>query len=346
MIAHHVSPLAGTNLKPKFVVQVKYKIARWTVGSLVGAAVLIVPAGGLAFVPSPTEPDYEFVAAWGDKRSGPGQFNDPIGIAVSIDEVFVSDARNARIQVFDYDGNFQREFRTPGDEPGQLGRPMNLTVANGELYVADYFNDRIEIYNVEGAHLRSLGGAGDGPGEFNAPGGVGVASKGELIVADFYNARIQQLRADGRFVRQWGTTGKVGIGAGEFNYPTDIAIASDGTIFAADGYNDRVQVFHSTGEFPHKWGGPFATNIKGSFNGWFRTVSSIAVGPEDRVFATDFYNHRVQVFQSDGTFLFSIGKQGTGPGQLTLPLGVDVAKDGTVFIVDHGNNRVQKWVRR
>ncbi len=61
---------------------------------------------------------------------------------------------------------------------------------------------------------------------------------------------------------------------------------------------------------------------------------------------TDFYNHRVQVFQEDGTFLFSMGELGTDSGQFTYPLGVDVAEDGTVFVVDHGNNRIHKWVRK
>ena len=87
-------------------------------------------------------------------------------------------------------------------------------------------------------------------------------------------------------------------------------------------------------------------NIKGPFNGWFKTVSSIAVSKDGKVFVTDFYNHRVQVFRKDGTFLFSIGELGTGPGQFTYPLGVDVAANGTVFVVDFGNNRIQKWVRK
>jgi DNA-binding beta-propeller fold protein YncE len=323
--------------------QVNTKKILWSFGSVTGATVIFLLMSWLIFVPSSGQPEYEFVTAWGEKGSGPGQFSDPIGIAVSHDEVFVSDARNARIQVFDFNGNYRRQFGIAGDGPGQLGRPMNLTIANDELYVADYFNDRIEVFALDGTHLRGFGTAGSGPGQFNAPGGVAVTEQGEMIIADFYNARIQLLDKRGNPVRQWGTTGKVGIRSGEFNYPTDIAVTREGTIYVADGYNDRVQVFDQSGDFSHKWGGPFATNIKGSFNGWFRTISSIAVGADDRVFVTDFYNHRVQVFQTDGTFLYTMGTQGTGPGQLTLPVGIEIAEDGTLFIVDHGNNRIQKW---
>ncbi len=196
----------------------KRKLIKFGVGLLLVS--LVLPAGGwLAFVPSATGPGYRFVKAWGGRGDGPGQFNDPTGIAVSGGEVFVSDARNGRIQVFDFDGNFKRQIGKPGKGAGELGRPMNLTVSGGALYVADYWNDRIAVFSVDGAWRRNIGRAGKRPGEFNAPGGVAVMPNGDLLVAGFYNQRIQRLRADGAFVRQWGTTGKVGIVSGEFNYP-------------------------------------------------------------------------------------------------------------------------------
>lgn len=80
------------------------------------AAVLLIVAW-LAFVPSAREPRYEFVKSWGGRGSGPGQFHDPTGVAVADAELFVADARNGRIQVFDLDGNFKREFGSPGDGP-------------------------------------------------------------------------------------------------------------------------------------------------------------------------------------------------------------------------------------
>jgi len=163
------------------------------------------------------------------------------------------------------------------------------------------------------------------------------------LVADFYNQRIQQLKADGRFVRQWGATGKMGIWAGEFNYPTDVALGSEGTLYVADGYNDRIQEFDRDGTFLRKWGGPFAMNIFGPFNGWFATVTSVAVDQKGNVFAADFYNHRIQKFSPDGKFLTSLGAKGNAQGQFDHAIAVAVAGDGTVFAVDFGNNRIEKW---
>src|SRR4029077_6629695 len=53
----------------------------------------------------------EWVASWGSLGNGPGQFDTPHGIAVSpSDEVYVADRGNRRIQVFDTEGKFIRQF--------------------------------------------------------------------------------------------------------------------------------------------------------------------------------------------------------------------------------------------
>jgi hypothetical protein len=57
----------------------------------------------------------------------------------------------------------------------------------------------------------------------------------------------------------------------------------------------------------------------------------------------DFYNHRVQKFDADGTFLTSFGMEGSGPGQFLYPVAVATAPGGIVDVADFGNNRVQKW---
>ena len=130
---------------------------------------LLIAAGFLTYgcatsMASEKEPGYRFVAAWGERGIGPGEFNDPTGIAVTEHEVFVSDARNSRIQVFDFDGNFELPFGAPDKAPSQLGPHLTLTIGHIVLYVADYWNDRIEVFALDGQHQRTIGHSGSGPG--------------------------------------------------------------------------------------------------------------------------------------------------------------------------------------
>lgn len=85
-----------------------------------------------------------------------------------------------------------------------------------------------------------------------------------------------------------------------------------------------------------------AMNIFGPFNGWFATVTSIAIGPQGNIFVADFYNDRVQKFTSEGTFLTAFGIDPIGPAHTAMA--VAVAADGTVFVADFDRHRVEKWL--
>ncbi len=100
------------------------------------AIIIVVLMGFLALwqlFPPSQEPGYKFVQAWGKQGDGPGEFNEPIGISISGNEVFVSDAGHNRIQVFDLNGNFLRTFGNEGDKLGELARPMHMDLRNKKL---------------------------------------------------------------------------------------------------------------------------------------------------------------------------------------------------------------------
>jgi AbrB family looped-hinge helix DNA binding protein len=303
------------------------RVLAWSLASLAALAA----AAAWVWFPRAQEPPYELVARWGGPGSAAGQFDGPTGIAVSADEVFVADSRNALIQVFDRAGRFRRSF---GDG---LQRPMNLALSEDALYVADYFADAVLVFAPDG-HLRARL---DGDGALNAPGGVAPAPGGGLYVADTYRHRVLKLDAGGKVEQTLGTADRTSARRGRFNYPTDVAVAADGSVYVADGYNDRVQVFAADGRFLRAWGGPFAVNVHGPFNGWFATVTALALAPDGSVFAADFYNDRVQKFTRDGRFLTAFG---TGPNPPRhSAMGVAAAPDGAIYVTDFGRDQIQVW---
>lgn len=332
------------------------RAARWALAILAGSAALFVILAlviWIGFVPEPRGTPYRLVGTWGGPGHTPGRFADPNGIAVHGRRVYVADSRNHRIQIFDRQGHYQGVIAAGPEGLKPRARPMNLSVAGDRLYVADYWNDVVQVYSLAQQAPRliaTLGGSGAGPGRFHAPGGAAAESDGTIAVADFYNQRVQILAPDGHFIQQFGATGKKGyVAAGRFNYPTDVAVdPGSGRLYVADGYNDRIQAFTSQGRFLFMWGGPFGLHLPASINflgglpGWFRVPTSVAVGPQGDVFVADQENNRIQKFDRGGRFLTAFGHPPHAPG---FSVGaVAVARDGTVYVTDLADQRVERWV--
>ena len=206
--------------------------------------------------------------------------------------------------------------------------------------------------------MKSLGAGRKLFGQGGLSGGGFCGRSGPLVFGDDVDAGApghdlgEEVQVPGLDVRATGTAATpveilfekfVGLADQFFNYPTDVALGPDATVYVADGYNDRIQVFSPDGKFSHKWGGPFARNISGPFQGWFAVVTSLTVDKTENVYAADFYNHRIQKFSKNGTFLIAFGEEGASPGQFNHPIAVAVADDGSIFVVDYGNNRIQRW---
>ena len=89
------------------------------------------------------KPDGSLVRAWGSHGNGPGEFNFGSGradIAVGRQpaSVYVMEGGNHRVQVFQPDRTFVRQFGSFGTGPGQFKDPINMTVdGHANVYLID-----------------------------------------------------------------------------------------------------------------------------------------------------------------------------------------------------------------
>ena len=104
----------------------------------------------------------------------------------------------------------------------------------------------------------------------------------------------------------------------------------------------------------HIHGSPFTVTVKsfqvkpvlcigkqGSGEGMFKYPYEVAVNDRDEIVVADSSNHRVQVFDSNGTFLRSFGREGENAGEFKYPVGVAINKDRNIFVADNENHKVQ-----
>ena len=80
---------------------------------------------------------------------------------------------------------------------------------------------------------------------------------------------------------------------------------------------------------------------EGSGEEMFKFPLGVAVGDVDEIVVTDQLNHRVQVFDSNGTFLRSFGHRGENGGEFKYPFGIVISKDRNIFVADNNNHRIQ-----
>ena len=156
------------------------------------------------------------------------------------------------------------------------------------------------------------------------------------------------------FVTKWGTEGS---GDGLFHYPEGVAMASDGSVYVADTSNHRIQKFTSEGVFVTKWGTfggvHSGTGVDTADDGEFDQPHGVAVASDGSVYVLDAGNRRIQKFTSTGVFVSKWGGRDVANIRTTSGKPRDdsfeqakhvaVASDGSVYVTDWNNHRIQKF---
>lgn len=84
------------------------------------------------------------------------------------------------------------------------------------------------------------------------------------------------------------------------------------------------------------------TGVASTADGQLALPRNMAVGADGRIYVLDSGNHRLQVFEPDGTFVTAWGSFGTEEGQFNEPWGIAVSEEH-VYVADTWNHRVQKF---
>ena len=152
-----------------------------------------------------------WIKSFGTYGTDPGQLRLPHNMQVDRDgNVYVADRSNARIQVFDSDGNFKRimHLNAPWDKTRQpvLGNvnpnardetaPWTLCISDGPtqyLFASDVEPGRIYKMTLDGKILGMFGESGRQMGQFNWAHGISCRSEDQLYIADMNNWRIQKI---------------------------------------------------------------------------------------------------------------------------------------------------------
>lgn len=230
----------------------------------------------------------------------------------------------------------------PTNWSGLFNKPRGIAFdSQRRLHVADSENHRVVIYDTRTGGLAFYGGpvAGTAAGSFNLPLAVALDSSDNLYVAEANNHRIQRRSAQTGTWTVWGGT-SAGTGLGQFNTPFDVAVDSRTNLYVADHYNHRVQKRIATN------GAWVALATNGFADGQVRFPAGVEVDNLDRVYVTDLpatNNPRVQVFNTNGVYLYRVGGPTAEQGSLGRPFRMDFGYTNYLFVADWGNSSAVRW---
>jgi sugar lactone lactonase YvrE len=279
--------------------------------------------------------------------SANNQFCGPRHIAIYGNELYVPDANNNRVQIFNISYPASPSYVAT---IGGLNNPSGVAVDDNFIYIADTWNNRIQIYTrIDRVYIGTIGGEwGSGNNQFRNPTDVVAMTIGtypnaelHLFVADFVNTRVQQFKITSvspfafQYVRTYGTTGVPYVTDGyHYNTPSSVAVAPDGSIYLTEDKGHRLVKLRPDGTPIWIVG---AAGVKGDWdasNDRLNNPDDLALDANGRVYVADRWHGRVQIYNPDGSYYTTVSG-------LDCPGGVAIGPNGYLYVADTCNHTVK-----
>jgi tripartite motif-containing protein 71 len=299
--------------------------------------------------------------------------NQPIGVSWdSVNNVLiVADTGDSYIKAFDANGNWV------WTSPVGKGTKANLDAGDprdavrgpgGYIWVAAYDENQIKAYQVSSTGVWSMTASvvlgdgtkgGHGTNELIFPYNVAFSPDGSTAyVADIGNDRIAVYNISNLSAPTW--EGQYGSRCTEpCAYPKDaakflflrrVAVETNGPhpgdVIGDDFWGNQINMWN-----------PPAGGVLGTFFEQIEGVHAAAPGVAQAfgvtvapsgatagsVYVVDRLNQRVEEFSSSGAFVGVSGVRGVGVDAFSWPEDAAVAPDGTIWIADTRNSRLEHW---
>uniref|UniRef100_A0A669C4V1 Tripartite motif-containing protein 2 n=1 Tax=Oreochromis niloticus TaxID=8128 RepID=A0A669C4V1_ORENI len=221
---------------------------------------------------------------------------------------------------------------TKGRNKGEFTNLQGVAASSqGKVLIADSNNQCVQIFSNDGQFRSRFGIRGRTPGQLQRPTGVAVHPNGDIIIADYDNKWVSIFSSEGKFKNK--------IGTGKLMGPKGVSVDRNGHIIVVDNKSCCVFIFQVNGKLVTKFGN--RGNGDRQFAGTLNGPHFAAVNNNNEIIVTDFHNHSVKVFNTEGEFLLKFGSNGEGNGQFNAPTGVAVDVNGNIIVADWGNSRIQ-----
>jgi DNA-binding beta-propeller fold protein YncE len=217
-----------------------------------------------------------------------------------------------------------------GEEPANtpIMKPYGVATATNNLYVCDTGAGLILRMDLESKKIFAI--APTGPGLLKTPVNLSVDDNGWLYIADSLRDQVVILDGKENFVAAIGEKGKT--------KPRDVVVDKN-RIYIADIEQHVVHVLDKLTRAP-LFDLPRATEATNINIRLFQPIN-LALDSKGQIYVSDFGAYRVQVFDPNGNYVRTVGKNGDNYGEFARLKGIAVDRDNLLYAVDAAGQVVQ-----
>jgi sugar lactone lactonase YvrE len=214
----------------------------------------------------------------------------------------------------------------------QLGEPYGMAVdSKGNLFVADQKVGAIFIFNTETRDVELI--KNKTHAHFVRIIGLAMDDGDRLFVSDPGLRHVLVLDS---------THKPVDVITDGLNTPGSLAIDRENRLlYVSDVELDQVLVYDADSFKLLRKIGTTGHKHELTTPGDFARPTGLAVDQEGNLYVCDTLNDRIEIFDADGKFISTFGKNGDGPGYFARPKGVAIDGDGHIWVADGMQDRVQ-----
>jgi sugar lactone lactonase YvrE len=289
---------------------------------LLAAMILVFGAGSFAAEPI----KFKLMAPIYVDGKGAG-IKQPEGVSCRGNALVVADTGNGRLLRYTIAGD---NWTPSGDIIlPQLPFPIRVDVnSKGEIFALDGKSRRIGRVAASGEFLGYVAPAGDVQGAV-VPRSFRIDRDDNLYLLDVSSARILVMDPSGKIQREIPFPK-------EYGFFSDLAVDGGGNILLLDSVGKRV--------FKVVKNSPDVVPLSESLKEEVYFPTAIATDKQGTIFLVDQNGSGIVILGPDGSFRGRRLSMGWKNGFLRYPAQMCISENGTAFIADRGNNRVDAFL--
>lgn len=277
---------------------------------------------------------------WLSPGSDDGEFYFDSDVAIdSKGNKYVIDVYNSRIQVFDENDNYLRQWPIENFADNDSYYAPGITCDNNDdVYVTDTYNNIVYKYTSTGSLLYSITDMSNSYLSLSDPNHIAVDADNNIYISD--DNGIWFFDDSGNYM------GGIDIGG---DTVFGVALDTFGNLYTTDD-GDTVSKYTKIGDFTfvkdtdNNWSSVTVSNS--NWSGW-EDLIDIAIDSQNNVYLLDSNgdkgNNLIRIYNTNGDLQTSWGGIGMDNTHFYYPRGIAIDGHDTLYVADSLNNRVQYY---